>query len=176
MSSGAILVTGGAGYVGAHTCKALRRAGYIPVVFDNLSTGHRDFVRWGPLIVGDIRDRNALLSAITFHRTEAVMHFAACSYVGESVTEPQKYYENNVSGSISLLSAMLEAGCHKLVFSSSCSIYGEPREVPIRETAPANPVNPYGASKAMVERIISDYARAYSLQSIALRYFNASRC
>jgi len=174
MNSGAILVTGGAGYVGAHTCKALRRAGYIPVVFDNLTTGHRDFVRWGPLVIGDIRDPNALLSAISLHRTEAVMHFAACSYVGESVTDPQKYYENNVSGSLSLLSAMLEARCHKLVFSSSCSVYGEPPQVPISETAPHAPVNPYGASKAMIERILSDYARAYALQSTALRYFNAS--
>jgi UDP-arabinose 4-epimerase len=174
VNSRAILVTGGAGYVGAHTCKALRRAGFTPIVFDNLSTGHRDFVRWGPLIVGDIRDRNTLLATISHHRAEAVMHFAACAYVGESVTEPQKYYENNVSGSLSLLSAMFEVGCRKLVFSSSCSIYGEPHELPIRETALQNPVNPYGASKAMVERVLSDYARAYPLQFIALRYFNAS--
>jgi UDP-arabinose 4-epimerase len=171
---GAILVTGGAGYVGAHTCKALHRSGYTPVVFDNLSTGHRSFVRWGPLVEGDIGDAAAVLAAIRIHRPEAVLHFAASAYVGESVTNPQKYYDNNVAGSLSLLKAMLEAGCRKLVFSSSCAIYGEPDELPIRETAPQNPVNPYGASKAMVERMLSDYARAYALQSVALRYFNAA--
>jgi UDP-glucose-4-epimerase GalE len=174
VSSGAILVTGGAGYVGAHACKALRRAGYTPVVFDNLSTGHTSFVRWGPLVEGDIRDTNSLLDAIQTYNAEAVLHFAASAYVGESVTNPQKYYENNVGGSLSLLRAMLAAGCRRLVFSSSCAIYGEPDNLPIRETAPQNPVNPYGASKAMVERIICDYKRAHGLRSVALRYFNAS--
>ena len=170
----AILVTGGAGYVGAHACKALAQAGYFPVTFDNLSTGHESFVRWGPLVRGDIRDKASVLKAIRDHTAKAVLHFAASAYVGESVTDPQKYYENNVAGSLSLLGAMLEADCRNIVFSSTCAIYGEPRELPIVETAPANPVNPYGASKFMVERVLADYGQAYSLKSIALRYFNAS--
>jgi UDP-glucose 4-epimerase/UDP-arabinose 4-epimerase len=174
MTSDTILVVGGAGYVGAHTCKALSKVGYTPLVFDNLSTGHKNFVKWGPFVQGDIRDTGAVLHAIRFHKAKAVLHFAASAYVGESVTDPQKYYENNVTGSLSLLRGMLEAGCKKLVFSSSCAIYGEPDELPIRETAPQNPVNPYGTSKLMVERILSDYALAYGLDSTALRYFNAS--
>ena len=173
-SGATILVTGGAGYVGAHTCKALRRSGYMPVVFDNLSTGHRSFVRWGPFVQGDIRDHAAVLDAINYCKPKAVLHFAALSSVGESVSDPPKYYDNNVVGSLSLLRAMLDGGCRKLVFSSSCAVYGEPSEMPIRETSPLNPVNPYGASKMMVERILADYGRAYELQSIALRYFNAS--
>jgi len=174
VSLGTVLVTGGAGYVGAHTCKALRRSGYTPVVFDNLSTGHESFVRWGPLLQGDIRDAEAVQDAIRCYKVEAVLHFAASAYVGESVADPQKYYENNVVGSLSLLRAMLKAGCQKLVFSSSCAIYGNPKQLPIAETAEKNPVNPYGASKLMVERILSDYRTAYELESIALRYFNAS--
>jgi UDP-arabinose 4-epimerase len=170
----AILVTGGAGYIGAHTCKALARAGYQPVTFDNLTTGHESFVRWGPLITGDIRDKAAVLKAIHDYKAEAVLHFAASAYVGESVTNPRKYYENNVAGSLSLFGAMTEAGCRHLVFSSTCAIYGEPLALPIRETTPPNPVNPYGASKFMVERILNDYALAYPLQAVALRYFNAS--
>ena len=174
MSSGAILVTGGAGYVGAHACKALRRAGYSPIVFDNLSTGQEGFVRWGPLVRGDIRDTTLVLDTINSYSVDAVLHFAASAYVGESVTNPRKYYENNVGGSLSLLAAMLEAGCRELVFSSSCAIYGEPEEIPIGEMTPQNPVNPYGASKAMVERILCDYQRAHKIGAIALRYFNAS--
>jgi UDP-glucose-4-epimerase GalE len=174
VSAAAILVTGGAGYVGAHTCKALHRAGYTPVVFDNLSTGHKSFVCWGPLIPGDIRDVDAVRHAIKAYQIEAVLHFAASAYVGESVSNPQKYYDNNVAGSLSLLQAMREEGCHRIVFSSSCAIYGEPETSPIAETTPKNPVNPYGASKAMVERILCDYQKAYELRAIALRYFNAS--
>jgi UDP-arabinose 4-epimerase len=174
VSSSAVLVTGGAGYVGSHTCKALRRSGYTPVVFDDLSTGHRSFVRWGPIVEGDIRDTKSLLEAIRFYNPEAVLHFAASSYVGESVTNPQKYYENNVVGSLSLLRAMLTAGCRRLVFSSSCSVYGAPENVPIRETTPQNPVNPYGASKAMIERMLCDYEQAHGIRAVALRYFNAS--
>lgn len=169
-----ILVTGGAGYVGAHACKAVARAGFTPVVFDNLSTGHRDFVCWGPFAEGDIRDGASVLQALRDYRPDAVLHFAACTNVGESVVDPRKYYDNNVVGSLSLLRAMLEAGCRNIVFSSSCAIYGEPEEVPIRETARQNPLSPYGASKMMVERILSDYGSAYGLSSIALRYFNAA--
>jgi UDP-glucose-4-epimerase GalE len=174
VSLGAVLVTGGAGYVGAHACKALHRSGYTPVVFDDLSTGHESFVRWGPLVRGDIRDEAAVLDAIRVHKVDAVLHFAASAYVGESVTDPRKYYENNVGGSLALLSAMLAADCRKLVFSSSCAIYGAPQALPIREVSPKDPVNPYGASKLMVERVLADYGRAYALESIALRYFNAS--
>ena len=131
MSSSAILVTGGAGYVGAHTCKALHLAGYTPVVFDNLSTGHKSFVRWGPFIPGDIRDTDEVRRTIRAHKIEAVLHFAASAYVGESVADPQKYYENNVEGSLSLLRAMLEAGCRPLVFSSTCAIYGSQPKSPL---------------------------------------------
>ena len=168
-----VLVTGGAGYVGAHSCKALSEAGYLPVVVDNLSTGHESFVRWGPLVRADIRDHEALAHAFAAHNVSAVLHFAASAYVGESVTDPRKYYENNVGGALSLLRAMTDAGCRKIVFSSTCAIYGEPATVPIREDTPQDPVNPYGASKAMVERILDDYARAYGLGVVALRYFNA---
>lgn len=169
-----VLVTGGAGYVGAHACKALARAGFTPVVFDNLSTGHRSFVRWGPLVEGEIRDGSAILQAIFSYRPEAVLHFAACSLVGESVTNPQKYYENNVVGSLSLLNAMLQGGCRRIVFSSTCAIYGEPEKLPIGETAAKKPLSPYGASKMMIERILSDYGSTYGLTSISLRYFNAA--
>ena len=168
-----VLVTGGAGYVGAHSCKALSKAGYLPVVVDNLSTGHESFVRWGPLVRADIRDGEALAHAFAAHNVSAVLHFAASAYVGESVTDPRKYYENNVGGALSLLRAMTDAGCRKIVFSSTCAIYGEPATVPIREDTPQESVNPYGASKAMVERILDDYARGYGLGVVALRYFNA---
>ena len=174
MSLGNVLVTGGAGYVGAHTCKALAKAGYRPVVYDNLSTGHESFVRWGFLVEGDIRDYERLREAIRSHSVSAVVHFAACAYVGESVINPQKYYDNNVTGTLSLLRAMLETNVPSVVFSSSCAIYGEPEQIPIAEMAPKQPASPYGASKLMIERVLSDYSRAYGLQSIALRYFNAA--
>ena len=173
MPSAAVLVVGGAGYIGSQTCKALRAAGLMPVTFDNLSTGHRDFVKWGPLIEGDIRDHGALAAAMRGHGVAAVLHFAACAYVGESVTNPEKYYDNNVAGSLSLLKAMHAVGCSKLVFSSTCAVYGEPADMPIRETTPTNPINPYGASKLMVERIVADYRAAYGLNAFCLRYFNA---
>ena len=173
MSSKAILVTGGAGYVGGHTCKALRNAGYLPIVIDNLSTGHESFVKWGQLVQADISDADAVTQAIKTYDVSSVLHFASSAYVGESVTDPQRYYENNVAGALSLLRVMLEVGCPNLIFSSSCAVYGEPDKVPIRESAPKQPINPYGASKAMVERIIEDYTRAYGLSSVMLRYFNA---
>jgi UDP-arabinose 4-epimerase len=167
-------VIGGAGYVGAHTCKALSRAGYQPVVLDNLSTGHESFVRWGPIVRADIRETSAVREVLDRYCPAAVMHFAALASVGESVTDPQSYYDNNVVGSLSLLRTMLEAGCLKLIFSSSCAIYGQPSKQPIHETTRPAPVNPYGHSKLMVENILADYGRAYGLRSIALRYFNAS--
>jgi UDP-arabinose 4-epimerase len=173
VSSNAILVTGGAGYVGAHTCKVLSREGYLPVVIDNLSTGHESFARWGPLIQADVRDTDAVAHAITNFNADAVLHFAASAYVGESVLDPQKYYENNVAGALSLLAGMLAVGCRKIIVSSTCAVYGEPAEIPIPECTAKQPINPYGTSKAMVERILEDYTRAYSLSSIMLRYFNA---
>ncbi len=169
----AVLVAGGAGYVGAHTCKSLARAGFLPVVLDNLSTGHRDFVRWGPLVQADLHDISTIADTIRRHDCVAVLHFAAFALVGESVTEPAKYYENNVVGTLSLLAGMRAAGCDALVFSSTCAIYGQPAQVPIVEDTRPDPINPYGATKLMVERILSDFRPAYGLRSIALRYFNA---
>jgi UDP-glucose-4-epimerase GalE len=173
-SSGAILITGGAGYVGAHACKALAKAGYRPIAYDNLSTGYESFVRWGPLVRGDIRDYATLRDAILQHEVTSVLHFAACAYVGESVVDPQKYYDNNVAGTLSLLRAMLDTDTATLVFSSSCAIYGEPEQSPITEDCAKQPINPYGASKLMIERVLMDYVRAYGLQFVALRYFNAA--
>jgi UDP-arabinose 4-epimerase len=169
-----VLVTGGAGYVGAHGCKALAAAGYEPVVFDNLAYGHEQAVRWGPLERGDIADRARLDEVFNRYCPLAVMHFAAFAYVGESVTDPGKYYRNNVGGSLSLIEAMVAHGVNKLVFSSTCATYGEPQEVPIRESEPQQPINPYGMSKLMVEHILADFDRAYGLRSVPLRYFNAA--
>lgn len=169
----AILVTGGAGYIGAHCCKALAEAGYLPVCFDNLSTGHRDFVNWGPLVVGDVGDTQAVADAIVAHEVVAVMHFAAFSQVGESVIDPQKYYLNNLCGTLSLLKAMLERKCTRLVFSSTGAVYGDAARDPIKEDAAGATVNPYGSSKWMIERVLGDYRRAYGLNSFCLRYFNA---
>src|ERR1700722_12532660 len=169
----AVLVAGGAGYVGAHTCKSLARAGFLPVVLDNLSTGHREFVRWGPLVQADLHDTSTITDTIRRHDCVAVLHFAAFALVGESVTEPAKYYDNNVVGTLSLLAGMRAAGCDALVFSSTCAVYGQPAQVPIVEDTRPDPINPYGASKLMVERILSDFRPAYGLRSIALRYFNA---
>lgn len=168
-----ILVTGGAGYIGAHCCKALAEAGYLPVCFDNLSTGHRDFVNWGPLVVGDVGDTQAVADAIVAHEVVAVMHFAAFSQVGESVIDPQKYYLNNLCGTLSLLKAMLERKCTRLVFSSTGAVYGDAARDPIKEDAAGATVNPYGSSKWMIERVLGDYRRAYGLNSFCLRYFNA---
>jgi UDP-glucose 4-epimerase/UDP-arabinose 4-epimerase len=168
-----ILVTGGAGYIGAHCCKALAEAGYLPVCFDNLSTGHRDFVKWGPLVVGDVGDTQAVADTIVAREVVAVMHFAALSQVGESVIDPQKYYLNNLTGTLSLLKAMLERKCMRLVFSSTGAVYGDAARDPIKEGAAGATVNPYGSSKWMIERVLGDYRRAYGLNSFCLRYFNA---
>jgi UDP-arabinose 4-epimerase len=169
-----IFVTGGAGYIGSHVCKALALAGYLPVTFDNLIRGHRWAVRWGPLIEGDILDRAALRQALNQFSPAAVMHFAAFAYVGESVGDPGKYYSNNVLGSLTLLETMRECNVGQMVFSSSCATYGIPRQSPITEDHPQLPVNPYGASKQMVEQIMRDFGVAHGLRSIALRYFNAA--
>lgn len=169
-----ILVTGGAGYIGSHTCKALARAGYTPIAYDNLVYGHRQAVRWGPLEQGDIADRERLDAVIDRYRPAAVMHFAAYAYVGESVQDPGKYYRNNVAGTLTLLEAMRDHGIEPLVFSSTCATYGLPEKIPIAEDHPQRPINPYGASKLMIERILRDFEQAHGLRHVALRYFNAA--
>jgi UDP-glucose-4-epimerase GalE len=168
-----ILVTGGAGYIGSHCCRALTAAGYHPVVYDNFSTGHRSFVM-GSLVPGDLADGSALARAFAQYRFVAVMHFAASSLVGESVADPQKYYLNNVAGTLSLLNAMREAGCDRLVFSSTGAVYGNADSRALPEAYPCAPINPYGSTKLMIERILADYRGAYGLGSFCLRYFNAS--
>jgi UDP-arabinose 4-epimerase len=168
-----ILVTGGAGYIGSHTCKALKRAGYEPVTLDNLSLGHRDFVRWGPLVVADIADITTVKDACRDYQVVAAIHFAAYAAVGESIRDPAKYYGNNVVGSYRLLEGLRAAGVSRVLFSSSCAVYGSPTEQPIREETAANPINSYGASKLMVERMLADYGDSYNLRWSALRYFNA---
>lgn len=169
-----ILVTGGAGYIGSHTCKALASSGYQPVVFDNLSTGHRWAVKWGPLVEGDVMDRRLVRRTLEKYRIDAVVHFAANALVGESMESPYKYLHDNVSGSVTLLEAMREAGVRDIVFSSTCATYGLPDTVPISEMEPQTPVNPYGESKLFVERAVRWYERAYGLGWVALRYFNAA--
>ncbi|NEX15680.1 MAG: UDP-glucose 4-epimerase GalE [Halochromatium sp.] len=173
-SNNTILVTGGAGYIGSHACKALAHAGFEPVAYDNLVYGHRWAVRWGPLEVGDIGDRARLDAVIDQYRPAAVMHFAAYAYVGESVLDPGKYYRNNVAGTLTLLEAMRDHAIGLLVFSSTCATYGEPQHIPINEEHPQNPINPYGASKLMIERMLADFSNAHGLRWIALRYFNAA--
>jgi UDP-arabinose 4-epimerase len=172
--SHSILVTGGAGYVGSHACKALAKAGHTPVVFDNLSRGHREAVRWGPLVTGELSDRTALVTAMRQHSVTAIMHFAAFAYVGESVADPELYYRNNVIGTLNLLGAVREAGIGSIVFSSTCAVYGEPDKIPMREDVPLGPVNPYGETKLAIERALAWYAGAYGIRYAALRYFNAA--
>ncbi|HVH74683.1 MAG TPA: UDP-glucose 4-epimerase GalE [Stellaceae bacterium] len=169
-----ILVTGGAGYIGSHACKALARAGYRPVVYDNLSRGHREAVRWGPFIEGDLADRDRLIAALRRERVDAVMHFAAYAYVGESVRDPSLYYQNNLGGSLALLDSMRAAEVGQIVFSSTCATYGNPETVPIGEDARQLPINPYGETKLAIERALRWYGEAYGLRSVALRYFNAA--
>lgn len=175
--TGAILVTGGAGYIGSHAVLSLKQAGYTVIVLDNLVYGHRELVEdvlQVKLICGDINDRALLDQIFTQHQIEAVMHFAAYAYVGESVTNPAKYYRNNVAGTLTLLEAMVAAGVSKLVFSSTCATYGVPQQLPIPETHPQNPINPYGMSKLMVEAMLTDFDHAYGLRSVRFRYFNAA--
>ena len=170
----AVLVTGGAGYVGSHTCKALAQAGYQPVTFDNLICGHDWAVKWGPLEHGDIRNTGRLREVIAAHNPSTVIHFAAYAYAAESVDEPEKYYQNNLIGLLSLLEAMRSCNLDRLVFSSTCAVYGLPQAVPVTEDHPQEAISPYGASKAMGERIICDHGAAYDLHFISLRYFNAA--
>lgn len=176
MNQRTILVTGGAGYVGSHCCKAFAQAGWRVVTFDNLSRGHAEAVKWGPLVKGDILDAAALDLAFAEYRPDLVGHFAAFAYVEESVREPDLYYRNNCIGSFTLLNRMRAAGLTKLLFSSTCATYGVPGHVPIGEAHAQWPINPYGWSKLVVERMLADYAVAYGLDSVALRYFNAAGC
>jgi UDP-arabinose 4-epimerase len=169
-----VLITGGAGYIGSHSAKALHRAGIYPVVVDDLRTGHRSAVRWGPLIETDLADKAALSRVFETYPIAAVIHFAGSAYVGESMDAPRVYFQNNVGGTLSLLDTMLDHGVVKIVFSSSCATYGRPQAIPITEEHPQQPVNPYGESKLMVEKILSWYARAYGLRYTILRYFNAA--
>lgn len=169
-----ILVTGGAGYIGSHACKALAAAGFTPVAYDNLVYGHKWSAKWGPLVEGDILDRRKLDELFAHYRPQAVMHFAAYAYVGESVENPRKYYRNNVSGTLNLLEAMLDHGVDKIIFSSSCATYGIPVTERIAETHRQDPINPYGFTKLVVERMLSDLAHAQGLKYAALRYFNAA--
>jgi UDP-glucose-4-epimerase GalE len=169
-----VLVTGGAGYIGSHACKALASLGHEPVVFDNFTAGHRGAVRYGDCVEGDVTDTAAVRAAIRGQRIQAVMHFAAFLDVGESVREPARYYRNNVSGALSVLEAMAAESVKLLVFSSTCATYGEPIETPITETHPQNPINSYGETKLAIERALPHFARAYGIVSAALRYFNAA--
>jgi UDP-glucose 4-epimerase len=172
-----ILVTGGAGYIGSHAVLALKNAGYDVVVLDNLSNGHRELVEQVlqvKLIVGDTSDRTVLDNIFSTYNIAAVMHFAAYIAVGESVTDPDKYYRNNVIGTLTLLEAMLAASINKFIFSSTCALYGVPQFVPLTENHPQNPISPYATSKWMVERILSDFDIAYNLKSVRFRYFNAA--
>jgi UDP-glucose-4-epimerase GalE len=168
-----VIVTGGAGYIGSHVCKALASRGVTPVTVDNLSRGHREAVRWGPLEVLDLCDAPALAEVFARYRPIGVLHFAGVAYVSESVEQPALYFENNVSGSLSLLSAMRTSQCRALVFSSTCSVYGAPTRIPIVEAEPLEPINPYGRSKRIVEQALREYDAAYAMRSVSLRYFNA---
>jgi UDP-glucose-4-epimerase GalE len=168
-----ILVTGGAGYIGSHTAKALARAGYRPVTYDNLVYGHRHAVKWGPFVEGDIGDTAKLERVIRDEAIDAVVHFAAFAYVGESVTKPEVYFQNNVVGSLSLLDAMRHTGVKPIVFSSTCATYGMPDRMPITEETLQRPINPYGETKLMIERALAWYGPAHDIRSVSLRYFNA---
>jgi UDP-glucose-4-epimerase GalE len=169
-----ILVTGGAGYIGSHTCKKLAESGYQPIVYDNLSRGNRWSVKWGPLIEGDLTDGEKMLGVINEYVPVAVIHFAGYAYVGESVQQPHMYYENNVCGTLSLLNAIVNTSVRKMIFSSSCSTYGIPKKIPINEDHPQNPISPYGHTKLVIEQILKQYQATHNLDSVSLRYFNAA--
>ncbi len=169
-----ILVTGGAGYIGSHACKALAKAGYKPITFDNLSTGHEHAVKWGPLEIGDIRDTGKLSLVFEQYKPEAVIHFASKIVVSESVKAPDEYYDNNVNGTLSLLNVMKTHSVNAIVFSSTASVYGYPESNPINESHPLKPINPYGKTKLACEWLLQDYQSAYEINYVALRYFNAA--
>ncbi|MET4700329.1 UDP-arabinose 4-epimerase [Constrictibacter sp. MBR-5] len=174
MRSGSVLIVGGAGYIGSHVAKAAAMSGYEPVVLDNLSAGHRWAVRWGPLVQADCRDEDALARTIRVHRPHTVVHLAGRTSVAESMQSPDRYYEENLCGSLALLRAMIESDCRNIVFSSTAAVYGEPLELPVAESHPLQPCNPYGETKLAVERAIAWHARAYGIRYAILRYFNAA--
>ncbi len=169
-----ILIAGGAGYIGSHTNKRLSRKRFETVVFDNLVYGHREFAKWGEFVRGDLGDKEEIRRCFGKYRIHAVMHFGAFASVNESVVDPARYYQNNVSNTLNLLEVMREFSVNKFIFSSSCATYGQPEEIPIREEHPQNPVSPYGRTKRMVEEILEDYDRAYGMRYVNLRYFNAA--
>ena len=169
-----ILVTGGAGFIGSHACKALAEHGYEPIVYDNLSRGHHEAVKWGPLEIGDTADQARVREVLERYQPAAVMHFAAYAYVGESVEQPLLYHRNNVTGSAGLLQAVIDYRPLPFVFSSTCATYGVPVQVPINEDHPQRPINPYGFSKLVVERLLTDVGVSHKLPWVALRYFNAA--
>jgi len=169
-----ILIVGGAGYIGSHINKFLHSQGKKTLILDNLSYGHPEFVKWGEFIEGDLSDENLLSQIFEKYPIDAVMHFAAFTYVGESVENPQKYYKNNLENTLNLLNLMKDYHVNKFIFSSTCAVYGEPEKLPLSEDHPLNPVNPYGNTKLMVEKILEDYSKAYDLNYVSLRYFNAA--
>ena len=169
-----ILVVGGGGYIGSHTCLDLAEKGYTPIVYDNFSNGHREFVKWGPVEEGDIRDRARLDEVFRMYAHAAVIHFAALIEVGESVKDPLAFYENNVAGSLTLFAAARAANCRRLVFSSTCATYGVPEQTPMTETHPQAPINPYGRSKLITEEILRDLCAHDGFRAVTLRYFNAA--
>ncbi|MFC1752807.1 UDP-glucose 4-epimerase GalE [Thermoproteota archaeon] len=169
-----ILIVGGAGYIGSHVNKMLTKQGYQTIVYDNLSYGHKEFVKWGEFINGDLADIQALRNCFKTHKIEAVMHFSAFTYVGESVENPAIYYQNNVVNTLNLLNVMCEFNVVNFIFSSSCAVYGVPKQLPLTEDHDKAPVNPYGRTKLMIEQIAEDFDCAYGLKSVFLRYFNAA--
>ena len=169
-----ILITGGAGYIGSHANKILNKRGYETVVYDNLSRGHQEFVKWGHFVEGDLADKDRLRFCFETYKISAVMHYGAFCYVGESVTHPSEYYRNNVANTLNLLDVMVEFGVRYLVFSSTCSTYGNPLHIPMTEDHPQQPINPYGKSKLMAEQILKDYEKTYGVHHVCLRYFNAA--
>ena len=169
-----ILITGGAGYIGSHANKLLNQKGYKTIIFDNLIYGHKEAVKWGEFVLGDLNDANLLRLVFEKYNIEAVMHFAAFAYIGESVENPEKYYVNNVSNTLNLLNVMKNFGCKYFIFSSTCATYGNPEYTPLDENHPQSPINPYGQSKLMIEKILSDYSNAYNFKYVSLRYFNAA--
>ncbi|MER8579613.1 UDP-glucose 4-epimerase GalE [Mesorhizobium sp. M1423] len=171
-----VLVTGGAGYIGSHCCKAFAATGWSVIAYDNLSRGWRDAVKWGPLVEGDISDAAAVAAALRQYRPDVVAHFAGYAYVGESVQHPELYYRNNSFGTLVLLDEMLKVGVDKLIFSSTCASYGVPLRSPIDETHPQSPINPYGWSKFIIERMVDNLSDAHGFNAVVLRYFNAAGC
>jgi UDP-glucose 4-epimerase len=169
-----ILIAGGAGYIGSHANKILNKKGFETIVYDNLSRGHRELAKWGHFIQGDLADKDQLRLCFKTYPITAVMHYCAFCYVGESVDHPAEYYRNNVANTLNLLDVMVEFGVKYFIFSSTCSTYGNPLQIPITEDHPQQPINPYGKSKLMVEQILKDYDAAYGIRHVCLRYFNAA--